>query len=226
MIYKCGAGESYIDPSTRYEPAEGWYKNCVLYHSKKYIPLLAEFDISKDIICFDAEMGCTETHRKIVENYFKGSRTFINIGACGAFVPCSASLKLGDVVEPSSILFMAGFSRIFTNRKYINTKCRYGAKKVAVECVPTLYYNKKFIASYVDCAEQESEAVAVTCEWLNYNYGKKYGKCEYYNLFYVSDIVHRSGKAWVDTLKLHEQGDKYRREVLSLILEGGVEHGK
>lgn len=203
--------DNYIDPSTRFSPVDNWFKTCVMYHSKRYNYLTTP-SIPSSPLLLDAEVGCTETHKRIVENYFKGTRMFINIGAAGAV---SDKPKIGDVVEATTVIPTAGLARVLTDRVTLLNRSHWDVPEVITQCVPTLYYNKDFLIDGVDCVEQESEAVAATCIWLNHNYGDKYGMCDWANLFYISDIVE---DGWKDTLKLQEQRNEYRRKVLEVAL--------
>ena len=217
MIYGIG----YIDPSKRYAPVEGWYEKCILFHSKKYHKILETTVIPQDTICIDAETGVTETHKRIISNYFKGSRMFINIGAAGAVTGRPYTPAIGDVVQASVVLPTAGLARLITNEFPLKNEGDPLPKipQVTVQCLPTLYYDKRFLVADATCVEQESEAVAATCMWLNKNYGEKYGKCFYANIFYISDTVHRDNRPWKDTLKMYEHTrDIYRKKVLDIAL--------
>lgn len=213
MIYGIG----YIDPSKRYEPIPGWYKKCVIFHSKKYHKILETMVVPSDTICVDAGTGCTETHKKIIENYFKGSRVFINIGAAGSN---RRDLQIGDVVDANTVYATAGLAKYFTDEPVLSSPTFSSYPTATVQCVPTLYYARGVLEKSVDCVEQESEAVAATCMWLNRNYGDRLGGCKYANIFYISDTIDQDGRPWKDTLKMYEhKRDVYRRKVLEIALD-------
>jgi len=199
-----------IDPSKRFNSIKDYPKTTILYHSKRYNPIISEIPVSKDFHIEDAEVGCTETHKRMVENYFKGSRFFINVGACGAI---SSGLKIGDIVEATSVLCSSGFSNFFGYGDILFCRKKFPEIiDVCTQCVPTMYYEKTDIHKEADCIEQESEAVLVTVRWLNEKYGRKMGACGCANLFYISDIIDRN--EWIDTLKLQDSRNIYRKDVL------------
>lgn len=206
-----------IDPVKRFTPEKNFPKYCIMYHSKKYVPVMGQFRLPKNSMAIDAEVGCTEVHKRMVELYFKGVRYFINVGACGAQ---EGFAEIGELLEVTGVVCKAGMAKFFKYPPVIfNDYKENKLKEALAQCVPSLYYKKEILLSVIDCVEQESEGVAVTAEWLNGNYGKKYGFCKYANIFYVSDIIPGKGKEWVDTLCDEKNRKKFRKDVVSYAIK-------
>ncbi len=248
-IYKCGAGESFIDPSTRYEQILCYPKICILTHNHRYQKLIRMRGIEgaekydKDvcitynaarILLANAREGCTSTHKAMVSSYFKGSRVFVNIGSAGGI---AANLHIGDIILSTHVIGDTGFTRSLmkTDIEAANATL-LAASKPLVElfksrvqisgptwCIPTLYYHKDLLAHRMAlkpiAVEMEMEAVVSTGMWLNYNYGSDKGTCSYAGLFYISDLLPLNSSVWADTLRDKVLLTKCKENLLQTVLE-------
>ncbi|HAZ29256.1 TPA: hypothetical protein DCY43_00680 [candidate division WWE3 bacterium] len=248
-IYNCGTGESFIDPSTRYEQIVYYPKICILTHNHRYQKLLRLRGIEgaekydKDvciiynatrILLTNAREGCTSTHKAMVSSYFKGSRVFVNIGSAGGI---AANLHIGDIVLSTHVIGDTGFSRSLMKADTETANATLlAASKPLVElfksrvqisgptwCVPTLYYHKDLLAHRMAlkpiAVEMEMEAVVSTGMWLNYNYGSEKGTCSYTGLFYISDLLPSGNSEWTDTLRNESLLTKCKENLLQTVLE-------
>ena len=248
-IYNCGTGESFIDPSTRYEQIVYYPKICILTHNHRYQKLLRLRGIEgaekydKDvciiynatrILLTNAREGCTSTHKAMVSSYFRGSRIFINIGSAGGI---AADLRIGDIVLSTHVIGDTGFLRslmkadtetanatlLAVSKPLVELFKSRGQISGPTWCVPTLYYHKNLLARRMAlkpiAVEMEMEAVVSTGMWLNFNYGNGKGSCSYAGLFYISDLLPLDDSVWADTLRDETLLTKCKESLLQNVLE-------
>lgn len=232
MIYRC----DLIDPSLRYEHVVGQPRYCIIVHNSYYLQLVESSVCTEstahikgtDILLVNAREGVTSTHKAMIRNYFKGSRIFINIGSAGGI---GSATRLGSLVLSKGVVCDSGFSSIVMKEKKLlkSTSKLTDVFSPVVNtqgftwCVPSLYYSRALLKKRLEkyrlvAVEMEQEAINSTGMWLNYNYGKSYGKCSYTGVFYISDLLPLNGEKWTDTLRDDVELRKHKKNLLDIIV--------
>ncbi len=247
--------DGIIDPFSRFKNAPKVAKHTILCHHPSFFDILTKLEHTKIIKIIDCDkyykhalikykkininivnayFGPVPTAHRVFEFFARGSRVFVQFGACGSL----KNLPLGSIILPIEAKRYENTSSVFISKKIkaepdsillhtlesaLKLK-KYPYYKGLIGSVDSIYgYSKKDIAKFkkdnILALDSETSMFFLAIKWLSKKYPKlEKPKCASVN--YISDIIPLNRKTkWISDLDSISKLLPYKENCLIICME-------